>query len=151
MLASIESSEMPWLFMWVWKGEAAMALCSRKWGFAKDARGPIGGFVWPPRSYSCSLCRREFRSVQVLCGHMNVQWRERAKLKQNPKSLLESTNTIFFSSPDDSPSRVSSIRILSQESTTLASNSDAKSYVYDKVLVLGLVETHLYLLVNVTW
>ncbi|XP_076917008.1 putative transcriptional regulator RABBIT EARS [Bidens hawaiensis] len=119
--------------------------------FAEDARGPLGGFVWPPRSYSCSFCRRDFRSAQALGGHMNVHRRERAKLKQplnsvqqNPKFLLESTSTSFFTSPD-SPTRVSSIPILSQESPTLASNSDAKSCVCDEVLVLGPVKTNLNL------
>ncbi|KAI3705612.1 hypothetical protein L1987_75851 [Smallanthus sonchifolius] len=121
--------------MWV---KSKNTIFNNSWeeeAFAEDARGPLGGFVWPPRSYSCSFCRREFRSAQALGGHMNVHRRERAKLKQNPKS--------FFSSHDDSPSRFSSVHILSQESTTLASNSDAKSCVYD--LVLGHVETNLYL------
>ncbi|KAM0034504.1 putative transcription factor C2H2 family [Helianthus debilis subsp. tardiflorus] len=119
--------------------------------FAEDARGPLGGFVWPPRSYSCSFCRRDFRSAQALGGHMNVHRRERAKLKQSPngvqqkpKSLLESTNTSFFPT-HHSPSRDSSIPLLGQESTTLASNSDTKSCVCDEVLVLGPVETKLYL------
>ncbi|KAK8671778.1 hypothetical protein V6N13_038363 [Hibiscus sabdariffa] len=38
--------------------------------------------IWPPRSYSCSFCDREFRSAQALGGHMNVHRRDRAKLKQ---------------------------------------------------------------------
>ncbi|MED6163439.1 hypothetical protein PIB30_079950 [Stylosanthes scabra] len=46
--------------------------------FAKDA----AGYIWPPRSYSCSFCRREFRSAQALGGHMNVHRRDRARLKQ---------------------------------------------------------------------
>ncbi|URD91198.1 transcriptional regulator RABBIT EARS [Musa troglodytarum] len=37
---------------------------------------------WPPRSYSCNFCRREFRSAQALGGHMNVHRRDRARLKQ---------------------------------------------------------------------
>lgn len=52
--------------------------------FAEDAAGPLGGCVWPPRSYSCSFCRREFRSAQALGGHMNVHRRDRARLKQSP-------------------------------------------------------------------
>ncbi|KAH6827224.1 hypothetical protein C2S53_000744 [Perilla frutescens var. hirtella] len=40
--------------------------------------------VWPPRSYRCSFCRREFRSAQALGGHMNVHRRDRARLKQSP-------------------------------------------------------------------
>ncbi|KAL3521129.1 hypothetical protein ACH5RR_019278 [Cinchona calisaya] len=51
--------------------------------FAEDAAGPLGGFVWPPRSYSCTFCRREFRSAQALGGHMNVHRRDRARLKQS--------------------------------------------------------------------
>ncbi|CAL9097824.1 unnamed protein product [Musa textilis] len=50
--------------------------------FAEDAAGRLGGCVWPPRSYSCSFCRREFRSAQALGGHMNVHRRDRARLRQ---------------------------------------------------------------------
>ncbi|THG17075.1 probable transcriptional regulator RABBIT EARS [Camellia sinensis] len=50
--------------------------------FMDDAVGPLGGFAWPPRSYSCSFCKREFRSAQALGGHMNVHRRDRARLKQ---------------------------------------------------------------------
>ncbi|KAG6603640.1 putative transcriptional regulator RABBIT EARS, partial [Cucurbita argyrosperma subsp. sororia] len=50
--------------------------------FAEDAAaGHLGGCVWPPRSYSCSFCKREFRSAQALGGHMNVHRRDRARLK----------------------------------------------------------------------
>ncbi|XP_041002804.1 zinc finger protein 10-like [Juglans microcarpa x Juglans regia] len=55
--------------------------------FAEDAAGPFGGCVWPPRSYSCSFCSREFRSAQALGGHMNVHRRDRARLKQSPWPL----------------------------------------------------------------
>ncbi|XP_022764513.1 probable transcriptional regulator RABBIT EARS [Durio zibethinus] len=51
--------------------------------FAEDAAGSLGGCIWPPRSYSCSFCRREFRSAQALGGHMNVHRRDRARLKQS--------------------------------------------------------------------
>ncbi|KAK6933138.1 hypothetical protein RJ641_036032 [Dillenia turbinata] len=52
--------------------------------FAKDAVDSLfGGCVWPPRSYSCSFCRREFKSAQALGGHMNVHRRERARLNQS--------------------------------------------------------------------
>lgn len=50
--------------------------------FAEDER--FGGCIWPPRSYSCSFCSREFRSAQALGGHMNVHRRDRARLKQPP-------------------------------------------------------------------
>ncbi|KAK9140376.1 hypothetical protein Scep_010057 [Stephania cephalantha] len=49
----------------------------------------LNGFSWPPRSYSCSFCKREFRSAQALGGHMNVHRRDRARLRvQSP--LLDS-------------------------------------------------------------
>ncbi|RWR86129.1 zinc finger protein [Cinnamomum micranthum f. kanehirae] len=52
--------------------------------FAEDSSGMLGGCIWPPRSYSCSFCRREFKSAQALGGHMNVHRRDRARLKQSP-------------------------------------------------------------------
>ncbi|CAL5347354.1 unnamed protein product [Camellia sinensis] len=42
------------------------------------------GFSWPPRSYTCSFCKREFRSAQALGGHMNVHRRDRARLRLSP-------------------------------------------------------------------
>ncbi|MCO5607045.1 hypothetical protein L7F22_061236 [Adiantum nelumboides] len=36
---------------------------------------------WPPRSYFCSFCGREFCTAQALGGHMNVHRRQRALLK----------------------------------------------------------------------
>ncbi|XP_057757450.1 probable transcriptional regulator RABBIT EARS [Arachis stenosperma] len=60
--------------------------------FAKDA----AGYIWPPRSYSCSFCRREFRSAQALGGHMNVHRRDRARLKQQqqPSSPINNDQKI---------------------------------------------------------
>ncbi|KAL1359747.1 zinc finger protein 10 [Arachis duranensis] len=60
--------------------------------FAKDA----AGYIWPPRSYSCSFCRREFRSAQALGGHMNVHRRDRARLKQQqqPSSPINNDQEI---------------------------------------------------------
>ncbi|PAN20325.1 hypothetical protein PAHAL_3G375600 [Panicum hallii] len=49
--------------------------------FDEDSAGHLGGYIWPPRSYSCSFCGREFRSAQALGGHMNVHRRDRARLK----------------------------------------------------------------------
>ncbi|TKY47455.1 transcriptional regulator RABBIT EARS [Spatholobus suberectus] len=51
--------------------------------FAEDAARILGGCIWPPRSYSCNFCKREFRSAQALGGHMNVHRRDRARLKQS--------------------------------------------------------------------
>ncbi|KAF8027216.1 hypothetical protein BT93_E0200 [Corymbia citriodora subsp. variegata] len=50
--------------------------------FAEDT-GNMMGATWPPRSYSCTFCRREFRSAQALGGHMNVHRRDRARLHQS--------------------------------------------------------------------
>ncbi|XP_050386517.1 probable transcriptional regulator RABBIT EARS [Argentina anserina] len=66
---------------------SVMSSSSASWeekAFAEDAAGSLGGggCVWPPRSYSCSFCMREFRSAQALGGHMNVHRRDRARLKQ---------------------------------------------------------------------
>lgn len=47
--------------------------------FAQDTTS-VMGTTWPPRSYTCSFCRREFRSAQALGGHMNVHRRDRARL-----------------------------------------------------------------------
>ncbi|XP_050211823.1 probable transcriptional regulator RABBIT EARS [Mercurialis annua] len=51
------------------------------------------GYIWPPRSYSCSFCKREFRSAQALGGHMNIHRRDRARLKQ---SLITHNNDLFL-------------------------------------------------------
>ncbi|GMJ09928.1 FLORAL ORGAN NUMBER 1, FLORAL DEFECTIVE 10, SUPERMAN [Hibiscus trionum] len=48
----------------------------------------LAGFSWPPRSYTCSFCEREFRSAQALGGHMNVHRRDRARLRQSPPTDL---------------------------------------------------------------
>ncbi|KAE8722541.1 Detected protein of unknown function [Hibiscus syriacus] len=47
--------------------------------FAEDTGNAMGA-TWPPRSYTCTFCRREFRSAQALGGHMNVHRRDRALL-----------------------------------------------------------------------
>ncbi|XP_022744579.1 zinc finger protein 10-like [Durio zibethinus] len=57
--------------------------------FAEDTAGSLGGCIWPPRSYSCNFCGREFRSAQALGGHMNVHRRDRARLKQSSTSQDE--------------------------------------------------------------
>ncbi|KAL7092577.1 hypothetical protein ACP275_12G172100 [Erythranthe tilingii] len=62
--------------------------------FAEDVSGinnEVGGCVWPPRSYSCSFCARDFRSAQALGGHMNVHRRDRAAarfIKQSSPIVL---------------------------------------------------------------
>lgn len=87
---------------WMWASsksilESSSALpADSSWeeeAFAEDTAGPFGGFIWPPRSYSCSFCGRKFMSAQALGGHMNVHRRERAKLKQSPISHSPSSNS----------------------------------------------------------
>ncbi|CAA7026751.1 unnamed protein product [Microthlaspi erraticum] len=53
---------------------------------AAEEYGGGGACMWPPRSYSCSFCGREFKSAQALGGHMNVHRRDRARLKQQSLS-----------------------------------------------------------------
>lgn len=60
--------------------------------FAVDSAGPLGGFIWPPRSYTCSFCAREFRSAQALGGHMNVHRRDRARLKETDHPPIDHYN-----------------------------------------------------------
>ncbi|KAJ3680776.1 hypothetical protein LUZ60_015265 [Juncus effusus] len=63
--------------------------------------------IWPPRSYSCSFCKREFRSAQALGGHMNVHRRDRARLRQQPSSPTledqEQTNFVQLDQDGSNP------------------------------------------------
>ncbi|EXB65287.1 putative transcriptional regulator RABBIT EARS [Morus notabilis] len=82
--------------MWMQKRKEIMmmnsingsSLSSSSWeekAFSEDlvaGAGSLGGCVWPPRSYTCSFCMREFKSAQALGGHMNIHRRDRARLKQ---------------------------------------------------------------------
>ncbi|CAA0836374.1 Probable transcriptional regulator RABBIT EARS [Striga hermonthica] len=73
---------------WMWSKTRPANPSTDSWeeqAFAVDSAGALGGgCVWPPRSYSCTFCHREFRSAQALGGHMNVHRRDRARLKQQP-------------------------------------------------------------------
>ncbi|KAL4341132.1 hypothetical protein GQ457_08G010880 [Hibiscus cannabinus] len=76
--------------------------------FAEDAAGCLGlggRCIWPPRSYTCSFCRREFRSAQALGGHMNVHRRDRAKLKQ---SHSPNNDVVSLSHQNQNPSPLKS-------------------------------------------
>ncbi|XP_042476234.1 probable transcriptional regulator RABBIT EARS [Macadamia integrifolia] len=77
-------------WMWAKRKQCVMSSYGDSWeeqAFAEDsAAGSLGGCIWPPRSYSCSFCGREFRSAQALGGHMNVHRRDRARLKQSSSS-----------------------------------------------------------------
>lgn len=66
--------------------------------FAQDTNHAMGT-TWPPRSYTCTFCRREFRSAQALGGHMNVHRRERARLHQAPSVSSSSSASAAAAAP----------------------------------------------------
>ncbi|GLU08126.1 hypothetical protein SLE2022_250510 [Rubroshorea leprosula] len=85
----------------------------------------LGGFSWPPRSYTCSFCRREFRSAQALGGHMNVHRRDRVRLRQllskdgkhpDPKPNFSSSSLVSHTYSCKFPSLVSSLSSFSSPS-----------------------------------
>ncbi|XP_075483805.1 uncharacterized protein LOC142523959 [Primulina tabacum] len=59
--------------------------------FEKDTAGNMLGCTWPPRFYTCTFCRREFRSAQALGGHMNVHRRDRVKLLEGSPIIPHSS------------------------------------------------------------
>ncbi|XP_031483917.1 zinc finger protein 10-like [Nymphaea colorata] len=66
---------------WTWNPRAPCLEADDTWearAFAEDS----SNLTWPPRSYPCTFCRRQFRSAQALGGHMNVHRRDRARLRQ---------------------------------------------------------------------
>ncbi|KAK4266117.1 hypothetical protein QN277_027086 [Acacia crassicarpa] len=114
------------------------------------------GFSWPPRSYTCSFCKREFRSAQALGGHMNVHRRDRARLRQSPPptpthethhSTMLNLNLNPTSGPDFSTSTMSLLPSSSSSTMlkkpfsvvcpTLASSSsyDLKKWVVDGIVL----------------
>lgn len=104
--------------------------------FMEDARGQLGGggCMWPQRSYSCSFCRREFRSAQALGGHMNVHRRDRARLKQSldltscgsHSSSRVSALSTQESSPNDRHARTASPLVSSSSSSTFRAQQNHK-------------------------
>lgn len=72
---------------WMWNPEqqSAQAVAQDNddsWevrAFQEDTNQAMGT-TWPPRSYMCTFCKREFKSAQALGGHMNVHRRDRARL-----------------------------------------------------------------------
>ncbi|KAK1570313.1 hypothetical protein Q3G72_000092 [Acer saccharum] len=102
--------------------------------FAEDANGSLGGgCVWPPRSYSCSFCKREFRSAQALGGHMNVHRRDRARLKHS-LTLQNNSHEAPCTTTTLSPSRVSGLSTQENPSdqNTAFVVSDPNNYNYTK-------------------
>nr|GMD98314.1 transcriptional regulator SUPERMAN-like [Ipomoea batatas] len=66
------------------KNAAAAAEDEDSWEIRAFAEDTGNNATWPPRSYTCTFCRREFRSAQALGGHMNVHRRDRARLHHAP-------------------------------------------------------------------
>ncbi|XVE77894.1 hypothetical protein DITRI_Ditri13aG0100500 [Diplodiscus trichospermus] len=62
------------------------------------------GLTWPPKYYTCSFCKREFRSAQALGGHMNVHRKDRARLRLLSSWVLECQNPKPNSNPNPSSS-----------------------------------------------
>ncbi|TMW87016.1 hypothetical protein EJD97_020539 [Solanum chilense] len=117
--------------------------------FAEDAAGALGGCIWPPRSYTCSFCRREFRSAQALGGHMNVHRRDRARMKQSPPSNSPSVHDHQVFIPPTSPLHSnhhhnSYVQYPSQICNTFMynPNSDSASGVPIRVSSQKTLETH---------
>lgn len=65
-----------------WSRRVSGAMDSDSWEVRAFAEDASSSGQWPPRSYSCSFCQREFRTAQALGGHMNVHRRERAHANQ---------------------------------------------------------------------
>ncbi|KAK4364618.1 hypothetical protein RND71_015976 [Anisodus tanguticus] len=80
----------------------------------EEDKGNAMGTTWPPRSYTCTFCRREFRSAQALGGHMNVHRRDRARLHQAPPQYASNSNHNHNSSPNSN----STLLIPTQEFVT---------------------------------
>ncbi|KAL5542179.1 hypothetical protein UlMin_009889 [Ulmus minor] len=117
--------------------------CNKSQSYEDQDYMMMNGFTWPPRSYNCSFCKREFRSAQALGGHMNVHRKDRARLRQSPPSrddhgLYDSTilNLNLNSNPNPKFSSSSSLSTkvppfcsrLSSSSPSLASLSEKKKW-----------------------
>ncbi|KAJ8558062.1 hypothetical protein K7X08_004828 [Anisodus acutangulus] len=56
------------------------------WDYYYYGNEDDGLMCLPPRSYTCSFCKREFKLAQALGGHMNVHRRDRAKFMMRQQS-----------------------------------------------------------------
>ena len=85
-----------------WSKRLASAMDNDSWEVRAFAEDASSSGQWPPRSYSCSFCQREFRTAQALGGHMNVHRRERAHANQ--LAQVRSAATAAASPPHLPPS-----------------------------------------------
>ncbi|PON65520.1 Zinc finger transcription factor [Trema orientale] len=100
--------------------------------FAEDT-GNVMGTTWPPRSYTCAFCRREFRSAQALGGHMNVHRRDRARLHQvmpPPNSIINHHHHATTASASSTSSSTSSFLIPAREFVAANGSSGGLCLVY---------------------
>ncbi|CAM0874255.1 unnamed protein product [Alopecurus aequalis] len=111
--------------------------------FARDAAANL--LVWPPRSYSCTFCRREFRSAQALGGHMNVHRRDRARLRHQDdevqlqeEPLEDSTSTYKQQAPISNPSTTTP----SYRSTTINEEESKRHKVFISMAARGQKSIH---------
>ncbi|KAJ6432614.1 hypothetical protein OIU84_019785 [Salix udensis] len=77
---------------------ASMKSMSGSWeekAFAEDSSGHLGGCIWPPRSYSCSFCKREFRATNIASTTLSSS---RVSTLSNQENLSEHA----FASPPSS-------------------------------------------------
>ncbi|KAK9945147.1 hypothetical protein M0R45_010676 [Rubus argutus] len=58
---------------------------------------------WSSKNFTCSFCKREFKSAQALGGHMNVHRRDRARLRLLPPNLILSSSSSSEYSPYPNP------------------------------------------------
>ncbi|CAN4127837.1 unnamed protein product [Withania somnifera] len=105
---------------WMWNAKQATPATAQddddSWevrAFEEDT-GNAMGTTWPPRSYTCTFCRREFRSAQALGGHMNVHRRDRARLHQALPQYASHSNHNHIPSPNSN----STLLIPTQEFVT---------------------------------
>ncbi|XP_050378314.1 transcriptional regulator SUPERMAN [Argentina anserina] len=101
-LSQAQNPQLNHISVWMWNPKQAQEQEDDSWevrAFAEDT-GNVMGTTWPPRSYTCTFCRREFRSAQALGGHMNVHRRDRARLHQvqHPSSISINPSSISSSS-----------------------------------------------------
>lgn len=77
------------------------------------------GLSWPPRSYTCSFCKREFRSAQALGGHMNVHRRDRARMRESPPwEPPPCSNPDPIPNPKPTPNRILLLNLNSEPDPT---------------------------------
>ncbi|XP_050366756.1 transcriptional regulator SUPERMAN-like [Argentina anserina] len=84
---------------------------------------------WTAKNFTCSFCKREFRSAQALGGHMNVHRRDRARLRLlPPNSILSSSEFSPYPNPNPSPNPNPKSYLSSSPSSSSSSLSGANNY-----------------------